>query len=298
MTASDSRSAVATPLPAAEGDLVSVHFTSTVLRDDIYYYVYLPAGYAHSALRYPVLYLLHGRGDTMAGWARAKTLLDQLIAAGDIPPVIAILPDAPWSQRANFYVDSEYGGPFYPGYKVETAFIHELVPHVDATYRTIAERWGRVVGGYSMGGYGAVRYAFAHADLFMGSIVLSPAVYVPFPPLESSTREFGAFGKGDVPFDEAVWTAKNYPEASRAFLATGLTSYMFIAVGDDEYRHPKPEDYHHDLDFEAHVLYNYAWRLKNLSVEFRVLEGGHNWDVWAPAFVEGVKYLFRFMKAP
>jgi len=232
----------------------------------------------------------------MAAWARAKPLLDRLISAGDIPPVIAIMPDAPWSQRASFYVDSEYTGPYYPGYRVETAFIRELIPHVDATYRTIPERWGRIVGGYSMGGYGAVRYAFAHADVFMGSIVLSPAVYVPLPPLESSTREFGAFGKGNELFHEAVWTAKNYPEAARTFLATGLTSYMFIAVGDDEYQHPDPADYHHDLDFEAHVLYNYARRLKNLSVELRVLDGGHNWDVWMPAFVEGVTYLFTSMK--
>jgi len=294
----DTRTTPETAAAPLEGTIAAGRCPSAAVQEDIDYYVYLPAGYQDSSQRYPVFYLLHGRGDTMAAWARTKPLLDQLIAAGDIPPVIAIMPDAPWSQRANFYVDSEYSGPFYPGRKVETAFITELIPHVDATYRTISQRWGRIIAGYSMGGDGALRYALAHADLFMGSIVLSPAVYVPLPPLESSTREFGAFGKGNDLFDETVWAAKNYPEASRAFLATGLTSYMFIAVGDDEYKHPDPADYHHDLDFEAHVLYNYAWRLKNLSVEFRVLEGGHTWDVWTPAFVEGAKYLFRFMKAP
>ena len=50
-----------------------------------------------------------------------------------------------------------------------------------------------------MGGYGAIRYSLAHPDLFGASIVLSPAVYVPKPPSDSSTREFGAFGKGTRP---------------------------------------------------------------------------------------------------
>ena len=50
-----------------------------------------------------------------------------------------------------------------------------------------------------MGGYGALRYSLAHPDLFGAAIVLSPAVYFPEPPSDSSTREFGAFGKGKRP---------------------------------------------------------------------------------------------------
>lgn len=285
------------PPPIPEGTIEPGKLESPVLGDEMHYYVYLPAGYEESQSRYPVLYLLHGRGENMADWAKVKQDLDRMIAAGEVPPLIAILPDAPWSHRASFYVDSAYTGPQSPGRPVETAFVDDLISHVDTTYRTIADRDGRVVAGYSMGGYGALRYVLAHADLFMGGIVLSPAVYVPLPPAESSTREFGAFGVGDRLFDESIWMAKNYTNTVASFLDTGFKSHLFIAVGDDEYRHPDPADWLHDLDMEAHLAHNTLSRVKGLSVELRVLDGGHGWDVWRPGLVEGLRYLSRFMEA-
>lgn len=274
--------------------MVPGRFRSAVLGEDIHYYAYLPAGYEGGQTRYPVIYLLHGRGDTMAAWARIGRDLDRLAAASEIPPMIAVMPDAPWNQRASYFVDSAYTGSD-PGRPVETAFITELIPHMDAVYRTVPDRAGRAVAGYSMGGYGALRYALAHADLFMGAIVLSPAVYVPFPPADSSTREFGAFGVGERLFDEDAWTTRNYPAAAEAFVATGLKSHLFIAVGDDEYKHPNPADRLHDLDLEAHMAFNYLCRVPNLSVELRVLDGGHDWSVWRAGFVEGIRYLAKHM---
>ena len=164
-----------------------------------------------------------------------------MIADGSIPPTIAIMPDAPWSQRASYYVDSQYKGSdarTIPAAPVETAFTQDLIQHVDSTYRTLASRDGRVVGGYSMGGYGAIRYSLAHPDLFVSSIVLSPAVYIPKPPDDSSTREFGAFGRGRDLFSTPIYKSLNYPEELGRFHATGLKSHMFIAVGDDEYQNP------------------------------------------------------------
>lgn len=290
--ASPTLSAVVSP---PEGTMVPGRFRSNVLGEEVYYYVYLPAGYEGGQERYPAIYLLHGRGSTMAEWARIGRDLDRLAATGEIPPMIAVMPDAPWSQRASYFVDSAYTGPD-PGRPVETAFITELIPHVDATYRTIADRSGRAAAGYSMGGYGALRYALVHADLFIGAIVLSPAVYVPFPPADSSTREFGAFGVGERLFDEETWTARNYPAAAEVFVTTGLKSYLFIAVGDDEYKHPNPSDRLHDLDMEAHMAFNYLYRVPNLSVELRVLDGGHDWSVWRAGFIEGIRYLAKHMK--
>lgn len=285
------------PLPA-EGTILPGRLESPVLQEDMHYYAYLPAGYEEGQARYPVVYLLHGRGENMADWAKVKQDLDRMIAAGEVPQLIAILPDAPWSHRASYYVDSQYTGPQSPGRAVETAFVNDLIPHVDATYRTIAERDGRAIAGYSMGGYGALRYALAHADLFMGAIVLSPAVYVPLPPAESSTREFGAFGSGDVLFDESIWVAKNYTNSVATFLETGLESRLFIAVGDDEYKHPDPADHLHDLDLEAHRVFNTVSRVKGLSSELRVLDGGHGWEVWRPGLVEGLQYLSRALAGP
>ena len=244
-----------------------------------------------------MLYLLHGRGDSMSAWTQMKSTLDELIAAEEIPPTIAIMPDAPWSTRASYYVDSAYKGAD-PGRPVETAFTRDLIQHVDAAYRTVADRSGRGIAGYSMGGYGAMRYSLAHPDLFGAAVVLSPAVYFPEPPLDSSTREFGAFGKGKKLFVEKIYKQLNYPATFGSFEATGLPQRMFIAVGDDEFKNTNPRDFEHDLDFEAHVLFNKAQRVSNLTSELRVVDGGHDWDVWGPQFIEGAKYIFEFLKPP
>jgi enterochelin esterase-like enzyme len=281
----------------APGTLSSASFTSTTMGESISYNLYLPAGYSSTAKHYPVLYLLHGRGDTMGAWTQVKGALDRMIADGSIPPTIAVMPDAPWSSRGSYYVDSAYTGAD-PGRPVETAFTTDLIQHVDSTYRTIPSRDGRIVGGYSMGGYGAIRYSIAHPDLFAASIVLSPAVYNPTSPKDSSTREFGAFGQGKALFVESVYRQLNYPAELPRFSAKNLQSHMFIAVGDDEYQNPSWADYIHDLDFESHVLYKWAEHAPNLSAELRVLNGGHEWNVWGPAFEEGAKYAFQYVARP
>ena len=287
-------SAVGSGSAVAEGSITAGSFRSATLNEAIAYNVYLPAGYADSAARYPVLYLLHGRGDSKSAWTQVQGALDELIASGEIQPTIAIMPDAPWSGRASYYVDSAYTGAD-PGRKVETAFTTDLIAHVDSAFRTVANRTGRGVAGYSMGGYGALRYSLAHPDLFGASIVLSPAVYVPDPPTDSSTREFGAFGLGKSLFVDSIYRKLNYPALLESFEAKGLSLPMYIAVGDDEFKNTEPRDYVHDLDFEAAVLFNQVARVDDLTSEFRVVDGGHDWDVWGPTFVEGAKYIFRFL---
>ncbi|RKF24719.1 alpha/beta hydrolase-fold protein [Micromonospora globbae] len=273
------------------GTLTTATAPSPALGGTIDYTVYLPYGYAgDTGTRYPVLYLLHGRGDTMQAWTRVKADLDRMIADGEVPPVIAVLPDAPWSSRGNWYVDSRYTGADDPGRPVETALTRDLVAHVDATYRTAAHRGARLVGGYSMGGAGALRYALAHSDLFANALVLSPAVYRPLPPADSSAREYGAFGDGEQRFSDEVYERLNYPA-----LLPGLDPEspvrMYIAVGDDEWANPDPADAAHDLDYEAATLYNTVRRADGVAAEFRVLDGGHDWDVWRPAFVDGLRHL-------
>lgn len=281
------------------GSLTPMTFESATLGRTYDYFVYLPAGYeAAPDGRLPTLYLLHGRGDDYYAWLNGTGVLDRLIAAGDLPPLIAILPDMPSSDRAGYYIDSAYTGADFPAEAVETAFFADLIPHVEATYRALSTREGRLIAGYSMGGYGALRYALAHPAVFGGAIVLSPAVYTPQPPLDSSTRLFGAFGLGEVLFDEGRYTALNYPALFESFVESELALAMFIAVGDDEWKHPTPEDQLHDLDLEAHLLYNRARRVPRLLAELRVYDGGHDWGVWGRGFEEGLRYLSRFLEAP
>jgi enterochelin esterase-like enzyme len=263
---------------------------SAALGESIAYNVYLPYGYQRGNQRYPVLYLLHGRGDTMQAWTQVKATLDEMIQDGRIPALIAVMPDAPWSSRGSWYVDSRYTGADEPGRPVETALTQDLVKQVDATYRTAPIRNARMVGGYSMGGAGALRFALAHQDLFASALVLSPAVYTPLPPGDSSTRDYGAFGLGDQKFTDDMYQKLNYPQLLST-VNPDLPVRLFIAVGDDEYANPDPADAHHDLDFESEVLYNAARRVPGVSAEMRILDGGHDWSVWAPAFEQGMANL-------
>lgn len=273
------------------GTVTQAEFDSATLGRPYRYSIYLPSSYGDGAV-YPVIYLLHGRGDDMSAWLNIKTTLDTMIAEGRVPPMIAVMPDFPSSQRGGYYVDSLYtGAP--AGEAIETAFFNDLIPHIDATYSTSAGRTARLVGGYSMGGYGALRYALAHPEMFVGALVLSPAVYIPLPPVDSSTREFGAFGIGDALFDEARYTALNYPALLPQFAQTALGLSMFIAVGDDEWKNERPEDVLHDLDVEAHMVFNQVARVPSIRSEFRVYDGGHDWDVWRRGFEEGLPFLAR-----
>jgi enterochelin esterase-like enzyme len=278
------------------GTLTSASAYSAALGESISYEIYLPNGYDASQDRYPTLYLLHGRGDTMQAWTREKDDLDALITAGAIPPTIVVMPDAPWAGRGSWYVDSQYTGSDYPGRPVETALTHDLVNAIDSTYRTVPDRAARGIGGYSMGGYGAIRYVLAHPDVFSAALVLSPAVYTPLPPSDSSTRDYGAFGQGTTKFVDSVYQGLNYPGLLPT-VTPDLPVHMFIAVGDDEYVNPDPADAEHDLDFESAKLYNVAKRASGVTAEFRELNGGHDWDVWQPGFVEGVQDLFHHMSA-
>ncbi|HZX05813.1 hypothetical protein [Kribbella sp.] len=115
---------------------------------------------------------------------------------------------------------------------------------------------------YSTGGTGPLRYTPARPDVFGAGIALGPAVYFPLPPGDSSTRDFGASGKGKTPFVEATYLKLNRPAALKSFAATGLQSHLYIAGGHDDHKNPKPINATHNLDFEAHVMFNQASRCR------------------------------------
>jgi endo-1,4-beta-xylanase len=121
--------------------------------------IYLPPGYAEGNERYPVAYFLHGvNGNESSHNEVVLPALEQAVAAGVVRPMIVVFP--------NGYEDI-YWGDSKDGVKAaETSVIQELIPHIDSTYRTIADREHRAILGYSMGGYGAVAYAVKHPDLF------------------------------------------------------------------------------------------------------------------------------------
>lgn len=151
--------------------LSEVTVTSPAMEKNMKMRVLLPAGYAASAKRYPVLYLLHGVGDDQTVWT-TLTDIEAFTAAFE---VIVVMPDGGKNEKAGWYSDWYNGGGFgAPRY--ETHHIAELIPFVDSVYRTIADRSGRLAAGHSMGGFGAMSYAARHPDLFVAAASFSGAV--------------------------------------------------------------------------------------------------------------------------
>jgi enterochelin esterase-like enzyme len=123
------------------------------------YHIYLPEMYARDPRRrFPVVYWLHGSGGGVRGIERLSRHVDEAISAGRVQPFIVVYVNG---LRNGMYVDWKDGSA-----PLETMMVRELVPHVDANYRTIAARESRVLDGFSMGGYGAARLGFKYPGLF------------------------------------------------------------------------------------------------------------------------------------
>jgi enterochelin esterase-like enzyme len=129
--------------------------------------VYTPPGYdADLKKRYPVLYLQHGSGEDETGWTRqghANFILDNLIAAGTAKPMIIVM-EKGYATRAG--AAPEPGGKGKGGGAFEEVVLKDLVPMIDATYRTIADREHRAIAGLSMGGGQAMQIGLTHLDTF------------------------------------------------------------------------------------------------------------------------------------
>ncbi len=152
--------------PPAQGEshagLTHATFHSQMLDQDVGYNIYLPASYfvpANDALRYPVIYYLHGGrpGNESLSVALAKPI-HAAIEAAVIRPAIIV-----WVNGGKV---SHYNYDDSPG---EDVFVHELIPHIDATYRTIAKRGGRALQGFSQGGRGTTRIMFKYPELFVSA---------------------------------------------------------------------------------------------------------------------------------
>jgi enterochelin esterase-like enzyme len=140
-------------------------------------YVYTPPGYHSGAERYPVLYLLHGGGGDEEAWTsmgRTPQILDYLIAQGKTRPMIVVMTNGNADQRAaqNLVPPTARGGGMSASPTVAAALafpeslVADVVPYVDKTYRTLADRQNRAVAGLSMGGMHAATAALTHPNTF------------------------------------------------------------------------------------------------------------------------------------
>lgn len=133
--------------------------------------IYFPPSYDENAkVRYPVLYLQHGGGEDETGWVKQgkmNFILDNLIAEKKARPMIVVM-DAGYAYKPGEPAVQEEGStrpPVSPNH-FEEVVVTDLIPMIDATYRTIPDRDHRAITGLSMGSGQALQIAFDHTDLF------------------------------------------------------------------------------------------------------------------------------------
>ena len=140
-------------------------------------YVYLPAGYTdprNAAVRYPVVYLIHGYPGQASDWlvaGRAQQAADLLQQHALIAPMIMVFPTA----TGGWLHDSECLNAVGAGQKLETYLTRVVVNTIDRTFRTIPSRSGRAIGGMSSGGYCALNLGLRHLAIY--STILSSMPY-------------------------------------------------------------------------------------------------------------------------
>jgi S-formylglutathione hydrolase FrmB len=181
---------------------------SRILKRVVHYCVYLPSGYDAAQQRYPVVYFLHGLGDNertlfnSGGW----TLLDDLRKQHRMGDFLIVAPEG-WR---SFYINSADGT-----FRYNDFFLQEFMPHIESKYRIRKGRSTRAISGISMGGYGALRFAFAHPELFSAVSAQSAALITETPRQLDAAGHTGmpltgvldpVFGK---PIDVAHWNANN-----------------------------------------------------------------------------------------
>jgi Putative esterase len=134
--------------------------------------VYLPAGYDESPRRYPVIYFLPNPfdGDFRSHFKKsdAPELFDRAIAAGMIEKFILVSVDMTTPLGTSWFVNSPVTGNW------EDFMVQELVPYIDANFKTLAKRDSRAITGIFMGGYGAVRFGMRHPEVFGSVYAMHP----------------------------------------------------------------------------------------------------------------------------
>ncbi len=141
-------------------------FHSNLIGRPVSYHIHLPTAYGSEPdRRFPVIYWLHGANAGVSGVAPISQLYSNAMNLGLMPPVIMVfangLPHGMWCDSKNGVTP------------LESMVINDLIPHVDGSFRTIATRQGRLIEGFSMGGYGAARLGMKFAEKFRGLSMMS-----------------------------------------------------------------------------------------------------------------------------
>ena len=161
------------------GNVQQILFSSKSTNTSRRAFVYTPPGYEKDkSKKYPVLYLQHGWGEDETAWSNqghANRIMDNLIAGGKVKPFIIVM-------TYGMTNDVKMGAGGLRNFKIEpfeTVLTDELVPYVDANFRTMADRNHRAMGGLSMGGMETHSITLNKPDVFAYYALLSGGTYNP-----------------------------------------------------------------------------------------------------------------------
>ncbi len=245
---------------AAKTDTLSTY--STVMQKEIKAVVITPDDYS-SAKALPVIYLLHGYGDSSTGgWPAKGKGTDTL---SDTYHVIIVCPDG----NNSWYFDS----PIDKNYQYETYIIQELIPLIDDKYKTVASPKGRGITGLSMGGHGALYLAFKHQDIFGTAGSMSGGVDIrPFPNNWEIAKRLGSYASNPENWEKNT-------VVNMLHLLTPNSLSLIIDCGS--------EDFFYKVNCQLHE----KLLERNIPHDFISRPGGHNWNYWTNA----LKYQVLFM---
>lgn len=263
----------AEPAVAESTVIRSLSFKSMALGRQLQFSLYLPPGYDadDDVRKYPTIYLLHGHGGTDVSWldqGGLRETADRLIAEGKLPPSIIVMPFA----QTGWYVDSS--GPEGTG-RWQTAILDDLITYIDAKYPTITDGAARAIGGLSMGGYGALRFALMEPDEFAAAASLSGAL---FADVKSATDfpafQIGLFGRSfGKTFDPVTFNAASpWRSLDDDGEAPEETPALYMNWGDQDI----------PILAAGNAKFVDALKAARIPVTFSVSPGGHNWKLWGP----------------
>jgi S-formylglutathione hydrolase FrmB len=296
-------------IPEGPGTVVEGTFHAAALGVDKHYVAYLPAGYDHHPdRRYPVVYMLHGLGGDETNWTEHGKLAEAADALH--LQAIVVMPDG----DAGFYVDwatpvdraaclerrPTFSDEPRDQYCVETAayetyLARDLVGHVDATYRTIADRGARGIGGLSMGGFGALAVGLRNPDVF-ASIAshsgIDALLYAGPHPYEKGkvvlAEDASAWGREVEPIgahvravfgpDLANWKAHD-PATLAARLEDGAVALYLDCGTEDVFQLHNGMQYLHDLLVERGVEH-----------EYYLGPGRHDFTFWSERIDDSLRF--------
>jgi enterochelin esterase family protein len=218
-------------------------------------YVYTPPGYEKGSARYPVLYLIHGGGDTAISWStvgRANAILDNLLAEKKAVPMIVVMPSG-WTPSGGQVMTSDATkDPF------NDEMLQDIIPFVEANYRALPTAASRALSGLSMGGIQTLNIGLHNLGTFRYLAVMSS----------------GWISEKDREFFYATEAAKipKYNSALKLFWwgwgETDIARANGLAVIE-------------------------KFKAQGVRIETRETPGGHTWENWRLYLYEVAPKLFR-----